>query len=294
MDSGGSTGRLRDQLGVLPPGDLRQSLVALSESEEIWRKLFTYRFANGDFEGHSFGNIFLSALEKITGSNEQAIELATKLLKTKGNVIPVTLSNSTLCAKYADGTLLEGETLIDESNQHRARIHYMYLQPEAVLNPHAEKAILAADYIIFGPGDLYTSIIPNLIVEGVDDAVRKSKAKKILLVNLMTKKGQTEGFKASDFVEEMERYVGSTIFDYIVVNKEKPSKELLQWYKKSEEVEEMVDDLDQRKFKNSKLIRANILNQSRYEQSIADRIKRSLIRHDPDRVAKVIMSIINP
>jgi uncharacterized cofD-like protein len=280
MDSGGSTGRLRDQLGVLPPGDMRQALIALSDSEDIWRSLFTYRFDTGDLGGHNFGNIFLSALEKITGSAEESLVHAAKLLKIRGHVIPVTSSQCILCAKYADGSLLEGETLIDESLTSRPKILYMYTLPEAVPNQKAIKSILKADYIVFGPGDLYTSIFPNLLIPGIVDALKVSKAKKVFFVNLMTKIGQTDGFKASDFVNEMERYAGCTM-DYIFVNNQNPPADLLEC------------DLGQSTHPKTRIIRADLLSESKYEQSIADRIRRSLIRHDPEKVSKVLIESLN-
>ena len=292
MDSGGSTGRLHDQLGVLPPGDLRQALVALSESELIWRKLFTYRFDSGDLVGHTFGNIFLSALEKITGSTERAINLATTILNTKGDVIPVTLETATLCAKYIDGSSLIGEALIDAADVARPAINYVYLEPNVAINPKAKSKIEKADYIVFSPGDLYTSIVPNLLVDGALDAIKNSKAKKIFFVNMMSKLGQTEGFKASDFVREIGKYLGDVGFDYFLVNNKAPDKKLLEWYKKTAEAGIVKDDLVQKKYPNTKIVRADMLSKAKYEQSLSDRVKRSLIRHSPEKVAKALMGII--
>ncbi len=291
MDAGGSTGRLRDQLGVLPPGDLRQALVALSESEDIWRNLFTYRFDTGDLNGHNLGNIFISALEKMTGSADLALKHASKLLKTKGTVIPVTSTKCTLCAKYADGSLLEGEPIIDESFTTRPKILYMYTSPEAQANTKALKAIQEADYLIFGPGDLYTSIFPNFLVTGIVDALKSSKAKKIYLLNLMTKLGQTDGYTASDFLNEMERYSGCTM-DYIFINNKFPSQDMLDWYKKSSNVDLIKDDITTKNFPKTRSIRTDLLSETRYEQSIADRIKRSLIRHDSEKTAAALIDLI--
>lgn len=291
MDSGGSTGLLRDQLGVLPPGDMRQALVALSEAEEIWRKLFIYRFDSGDLSGHNFGNLFLSALEKITGSTEKAISFATQLLQTKGEVLPITLESSTLCARYADGKVLEGEKLIDYTLEKRSRITSMYLSPNATINPRAKSKIEKADYIIFGPGDLYTSIIPNLLVDGTTEAIRKSKAKKIYIMNLVTKYGQTDGFVMSDFVNEMYKYTGGGCLDYVVVNSQTPDRVILDWYKQTEFAGPVKDDLNSLKDIKYRVIRSPLLNKTRFEQSVADRIKRSLIRHDPEKLAKTLMKI---
>ena len=292
MDSGGSTGRLRDQLGVLPPGDLRQAMVALADSTDIWRNLFTYRFENGDLDGHNFGNIFLSSLEKITGSNERAIHYASKLLKTKGKVVPVTLTKCSLCASYADGTVLEGEKLIDYATAPRPRINYVYLSPKAELNPNAKKIIVEADYIIFGPGDLYTSIIPNLLVNGFAEAIRECKAKKIFCLNLMTKLGQTDGFKASDFINEMCKYLGGNIIDYTLINNKKPDRELVEWYARSGDAFIVENDLETKNFKWLKVIKADLLSEAKYEQSLSDRIQRSLIRHDGEKLAKTLEALI--
>lgn len=147
-DSGGSTGKLRDQLGVLPPGDLRQALVALSESPDIWRKLFAYRFDSGDLQGHNFGNIFLSALEKITGLTSEAVEYAERILQTKGKVHPVTFTNCNLCAEYEDGTVVEGESRIDESEHKNSKISRVFLNPSATMNLSAKRALERADYIV--------------------------------------------------------------------------------------------------------------------------------------------------
>src|SRR3989344_4242384 len=169
MDSGGSTGRLRDQLGVLPPGDLRQALVALAESDKLWRDLFLYRFVNGDLKGDNFGNIFISALEKVTGSIEAAVECAGMILDTRGDAIPVTFTDSQLCVELADGRIIKGETHIDEPEELdiRPRITRAYLEPNAQANQQAITALQKADLIVIGPGDLYTSIIPNLLVDGI-------------------------------------------------------------------------------------------------------------------------------
>jgi uncharacterized cofD-like protein len=291
MDSGGSTGRLRDQLGVLPPGDLRQALVALSECDDIWRCLFTYRFDVGDLDGHNFGNILLSCLDKITGSTERSIQYANQLLKARGEVVPVTFTNCTLCAKYKDGSVLEGERLIDDSYTSRPRILYMYLLPEAVLNPKAKSVIKNADFIVFGPGDLYTSIIPNLLVNGLVDEISKSRAKKVYILNLMTKLGQTDNYKASDFVCELQKYIGKTVIDYILINSTKPPKDLLAWYKRSGNVDQVKSDLEQSKYPKTKIISTDLLSITKYEQSLADRIKRSLIRHDSEKTAAALYAL---
>jgi len=241
-DSGGSSRRLMDEFGVLPLGDLRQALVALSRKGAIWRDVFTFRFregrgrrADGDgggdgdgashatevarqagVGGHSLGNLIISALQEIEGGNLlQAIEDAQELLDTAGRVWPVTLAHITLCAELAEGDPICGETNIDTRGIRNAGelppIRRVFLREEATACDGALRAIRRADVIVIGPGDLYTSILPNLLVGGVAEAVRASEAQKIYICNLMTKHGETDGYKASDFVEQVHRYLGGHV-----------------------------------------------------------------------------------
>jgi uncharacterized cofD-like protein len=290
-DSGGSTGRLRDQLGVLPPGDLRQALVALSDMPEMWRKLFTYRFSGGDLEGHNFGNLFLTALEKITGSIEGAVDEASKLLDVKGQVIPITYSDCVLGAKYADGSIIEGEAIIDDAYTKRPRIKFMYLVPSAKISAKAETALSDADYIIFGPGDIFTSIVPNFLVEGFSEVLNKSKAKKIFVMNLMTKLGQTDDYKASDHIIEIERYSGCFL-DYVFLNTRTPDEEIINWYKKTDNVDLVEDDLYDKRATEAKIIRTDLIEDLTHERVLVDKVKRSLIRHDPVKLGLALQKII--
>ena len=231
-DDGGSTGVLRDELGVLPPGDVRQCLVALSRASEM-RELFNYRFAEGTFEGHSFGNLFLTALEKLTGSFASAVESASKVLNIRGTVIPITLDNVRLVLHNFDGTHTDGEHLIDVAYFNETGMKpKLSLNPGAVINPKAAIAIAHADVVIIAPGDLYTSLGPLLIVEGVDKALRYTKAKIVYICNLVIKPGQTDGLTVSDDASEIERFAGGPILDYVLYNTAKPSVELLQYYEK--------------------------------------------------------------
>ena len=290
-DSGGSTGKLRDQLGVLPPGDLRQALVALSEASDIWRKLFTYRFEAGDLKGHNFGNIFLSAIEKITNSNQEAIDRAADVLQTVGRVIPITFDDCTLCAEYEDGSILEGEAYIDGDEKAGTKVKRLFLKPSADINIEAKRAIERTDAIVFGPGDLYTSIIPNLIVSGVKETFEYIKAKKILVINLMAKVGQTDGFKVSDFINEVEKYLGEGSINYAVVNSKIPSKHMVERYREVDNAELVVDDVGGN-YRRARVIRADLLSDTTFEKSSSDVLKRSLIRHDPDKLAKVLYKIV--
>jgi len=284
-DDGGSTGALRDQYGVLPPGDVRRALVALSESSETLRELFNYRFGGGDLAGHSFGNIFLSALEKISGNFASAVAEASSVLNIKGKVLPVTLDNIRLHARLADGKLIKGETNIDipkRGARARAKIDKVWLEPFARISQDTKSAILAADLIVIGPGDLYTSLIPNLLVQGVPEAIRKSRAKKVYVCNLMTKYGETDGFKAENFVSEIEKYLGKNVLDYAIFNNKKPTSKILAKYR--DEKSEFINPPDIR----------NLASDKRPKYILADLLDDGpLIRHSPRRkLAKVLTGFL--
>ncbi|AHB40538.1 hypothetical protein P147_WWE3C00001G0625 [candidate division WWE3 bacterium RAAC2_WWE3_1] len=292
MDSGGSTGRLKDQLGVLPPGDVRQALVALSESRDIWRKLFTYRFDSGDLQGHNFGNIFISALEKITGSNQEAINLAAEILQTSGNVYPITFSKSSLCAKYSDGSVIEGEHAIESVQKNHAAITEVYLSPPALMNLEAKRILERADYIVLGPGDIYTSIVPNLLVTGMQEVMKFTNAKMIYVSNLMSHPGQTDGFPVSKHVDEINKYLGGNYVNYVLINSNRPSQELLDYYYTIDGTIWVEDDTSD-KYKGAKVIRQDLLSNAKVVVSASDKVKRSLIRHDPTKLAAALFEIID-
>lgn len=232
-DDGGSTGILRDQYGVLPAGDVRRALVALSESSDVMRDLFNYRFKGGGLQEHNFGNLFLAALEKVTGDFSSAVREASNILNIDGEVAPVTLDNVRLCARLADGKIIRGETNIDiQRTPHRAPIVEIWLEPEPFMNPSLKRILKNADIIVIGPGDLYTSIIPNLLVPGVKEEIRQSKAKKVFICNLMTKRGETDGFTAKDFLGVMEKYLGKDALDFAVFNNKRPPERLLRKYRR--------------------------------------------------------------
>ena len=284
-DDGGSTGILRDDLGVLPPGDVRQCLVALSNSSRLMRSLMNYRFETGGLGGHSFGNLFLSALEKVTGSFEKAVEELSRILYIKGRVIPVTTHHVRLKMILKNREMLDGEKEIYLSQEIDKGYSSIYLEPFPKANPHAIAEIKHADLIILGPGGIYTSIIPNLLVGGISDAIRNSHAKKVFVVNLMNRIGQTTGYKVSDYIEEIARYLGKDCFDYILVNKQKPPESLIQVY--ADEGELIANDLH-----DGRVIEANLLGKLT-EPKKNDLIKRNLIRHDSAKLAQEIMKIVN-
>lgn len=289
MDSGGSTGRLRDQYGVVPPGDLRQCLVALSDAPELWRKLFLYRFEKGDFKGHNFGNILLTALEQIAPNYQEVIDMAEYILQTKGDVIPVTFDKVHLCAEYDDGDVLETEELIDTAFDKKSRIKNVYLKPKAQANPNALKAIRQANYIILGPGDVFTSLIPNLVVNGMKAEIVKSKAKIIYIVNLMTKQGQTSNFTATDHINVLEEYLGRKI-DIVLLNNSEISRNARGYYEVFGE-KIVIDDVGALKGKS--IIRKDLISKTSVKKSMADKVVRSLQRHDPQKLALTLSDVIN-
>lgn len=290
MDSGGSTGKLRDQYGVLPPGDVRQALVALSESEKIWRELFLYRFTNGDLVGHNFGNLFLTVLEKITGSFEKAITLAEEILKTKGEVIPITLKKTHLNALLADGRTIKTEGLID-AQEKRAPIKKLFLNKSVSVNQKALQTINQADIIIVGPGDLYTSILPNFMFKEFVQAYQKSQAQKIFVLNLMNKLGHTDNYQAADYLEKYQEYLGKQPFDYVVINQTPLPKKMLATYEQYGE-SQVTNNL--KPSAKPKILMGDLLNQSLYIKAKGDRLTRSLVRHEPDKLARFLwQQIIN-
>jgi uncharacterized cofD-like protein len=283
-DNGGSSGVLRDELGVLPAGDVRQCIVALSDSSRLMRDLMSYRFEKGGLQGHSFGNLFLSSLEKVSGSFERAIEELGMILNIKGKVIPVTISKTHLEMILKSGEVLKGEEEIYLSDKIDKGYEKIYLTPHPKINPRVVDEIMNSDVIVLGPGGLYTSLISSLLVDGVVDALKKTKATKVFVVNLMNKNGQTTGFKTSDYVREIERYVGKGVFDVILVNDELPADDLMEVYRKE-------GDLVENDLKEGVVARKNLLGKGASPQK-GDLMNRNLIRHDSDKLAVAIMEIV--
>ena len=291
-DSGGSTGRLRDEFGVLPPGDIRRALVALASENkaQTLRRLFSYRFDKpGSLYGHNFGNLFLTVLSDILGNEAQAIKKAGQLLEIKGRVFPVTLENTQLLAEYESGRQILGEGLIDRiDDDANGKITQLSLIPPAHVFAEAQKALLLADLIVLGPGDLFTSLIPNLLVEGVSEAILESGAKLVYIVNLVTKKGQTTGFSARDHLETVEKYLGQK-FDSVIINNTPIPNEILQLYK-AEGRFPVADDLE----KNGRVVRGDFLSEHLHPAVSGDATSRSLLRHAPDKLARVLLSLSKP
>lgn len=286
-DDGGSTGILRDELGVLPPGDVRQCLVALSSSDELMRTLMSYRFSEGKLKGHNFGNLLLSALEKITGSFDAAVEKASEVLRVRGRVIPATLEKVTLVARV-NGHIVRGQNHIDETRL-AGKLKEIKLEPVARANPAATKALKEADSIVIGPGNFYSSLVPNLLVKGIPEAIRASKAKKIFICNLMARTDQLAATSVKTFVEAMELYVGAR-FDILIFNNKKPSPGLLRRYARKNEQLMTWDYVPSERI----CIGADLVATSLPRPKKGDPLVRSLIRHDSDKLAKLIVSTLQP
>jgi 2-phospho-L-lactate transferase/gluconeogenesis factor (CofD/UPF0052 family) len=318
-DDGGSTGVLRDELGVLPPGDIRQCLVALSEAPEELRELFNFRFATGTFEGHSFGNIFLSAVEKMTDNFDDAVRMASDVLRITGRVVPMTLDNHQLVLDK-DGAKITGEfaiskvslnvtrdtpndTLKDEPserltgqykivNTHLKDRPQLSLSPAAGINPVAKQAILDADLVVIAPGNLYGSIIPALLVDGVSEALQQTVAKVAFVCNLVNKAKQTPDYYVHDYVDEIERFAGAGSIDFALYNTDIPDDSLLERYALDGEYPVLYDTekLSQAPYE---AIPGSFLSRAEHARNPNDtRILRSLIRHDGEAIAKTLLSLI--
>lgn len=281
FDSGGSSGVLRDEYGILPPGDVRRALAALAEGDkgEILRNLFNYRFKeHGSVGGHSFGNLFLAALAEIYGNDIEAIRKASKLLDLKGKVLPVSLDKSHIHAILADGSEIIGENNIDiPKHDGSVRIEKIFLKPSARIFDETAIAIAEADIIILGPGDLYTSILPNILVEGMPEALQKSKAKKVVICNLMTKWGETHGFCGSDMLRELLRYSGISKFDYALCNTAPMDATLVKAYE-AEKKYPMTCDAGLSQYAD-RVITGDFFSEA------------DIARHDADKVSRVIAEL---
>lgn len=292
VDDGGSTGQLRDELGVLPAGDVRQCLVALSSTPMV-RELFNYRFGDGSLKGHAFGNLFMAALEKMTGSFAEAVETASQVLNIKGRVYPITLDDTKLVTKLSDGTVVSGQHEAEVLKMPTGEKPWIELTPDAHINPQARKAILEADLVIMAPGLLYGSLAPALIVKGVTRALAETSAKKVYVCNLVTKPSQTDGFTVEDFADEIERFSGVQL-DYVLYNNHRPPASLIDRYAHDGEFLVEWDDKELHK-KHYRAVGKRLIADGAWVNANAQNdplaAERSLIRHDADRVARELMRI---
>ena len=288
-DSGRSSGVIREQYGILPPGDVRNCLVALSETEEQEKdlyQLFQYRFNKGSLNGMSLGNLLMAALTDITGSFDQAIKKASKILTIKGRVLPSTLTSTHICAELKDGSVVEEEFNVRAPQ--KAPIERVFLKSNDVeCPPDAISEIEKADIIVIGPGSLYTSVISNLLVGGIKDALQRTKAVKIYLCNIVTQPGQTDNYTASDHIKAIIKYLGEGILDYVLVNNNFPREEIIEKYRKQDAD---IVALDENLEKNNVAIEVTDLIEN-IEQKRVLWEKQDLIRHDPEKLADSICRV---
>jgi len=275
-DDGGSSGRLRREIGVLPPGDIRNCLAALADEEKLVTELFQYRFAAGDgLAGHSFGNLFLTAMTNITGDLERAIAASSAVLAIRGQVLPATVTDMTLWARLADGRLIHGESNITAA---RGKIIEIGCSPPApAALPRAIQAIRNADYIILGPGSLYTSIIPNLLVPEIAHALAERRCPCVYVCNIMTQPGETDGYRVSDHVRALDEVTGDRLFDAVLVQKYPPSAAHLNHYCQQGS-EPVAIDREELSHLNCRLILADVMDET-----------TSTVRHDPQKLAMILM-----
>ncbi len=278
-DDGGSSGRLRREFDILPPGDIRNCLVALADTEPLMRDLFQFRFKGpAGLKGHNFGNLFITAMSELTGDFEKAIKASSKVLAIRGQVIPSTLRPITLLDRHKDGHTTRGETKITESTE---KIDEVFLDlPYCKSTKEAKDAIKQADAVILGPGSLYTSIIPNLLIKELQETITKSKAVKIYICNVMTQSHETDGYSASDHVKAIIRHTNSGIIDYVTINTQVIPKTFLLKYKE-ENAYPVVNDSDKIREMGYKTIEEDLIDTKDY------------VRHNSEKLAKTIMNIIS-
>jgi uncharacterized cofD-like protein len=278
-DDGGSSGRLREELQMLPPGDIRNCMVALSEDSTLLSRLFRHRFrGDGELGGHSFGNLFLAALTEVTGDFVEAVRLSSEVLASKGRIYPATINDVRLVAELEDGTEVKGETQITAS---KAAIRRLRLEPEQCLPlPEALSAIRAAEAITIGPGSLYTSILPNLLVARVADAIGSARAVRIFICNLMTQPGETDGYTARQHLEAVQEYAPQISFDYVIANNRPVSEEQAALYAADGAYQiGMQDHLLEKEFgAQTEIVRADLLDEG------------EKVRHSPEKLARVIVA----
>lgn len=277
-DDGGSSGRLRGDLGMLPPGDIRNCMVALADTEPLMEQLFQHRFQAGELKGHSFGNLFLAAMEQASGDFVTALRESSRVLAVRGTVLPATLEHVTLHATLVTGAHVEGESAIGHSTD---RIERIWMDPpDATPLREAVEAIVAADMVVLGPGSLYTSILPNLLIPAIADAIRQSKGIRVYVANIMTQPGETANFSVRDHLKAIEDHVGPGLIDVVLVNNEKVPERLLQKYRR--------EGADQVAFQGEEslttgqpvVIYDNLL--------LAD----GVVRHDPDKLAPALLRVL--
>ncbi len=285
-DDGGGSGMLRDELGMLPPGDIRNCILALADEEDIMERLLQYRFSSGRLSGQNMGNLFIAALTDIYGDFELAVEKLHDILRIKGKVIPVTSDDVTLCARLENGRIIRGESQIPlEVNRMHSPIADVFLDPsDTSALSSAIDAILSADMIVLGPGSLYSSIIPNLLVRGISEVIRAAGGMKVLICNIMTQTGETDDYTVTDYACAIERYLGKNVIEYILINDHICEAEELKPYIDAG-TRQMCAAAEDR----SRLSKMGIIP---IESNLIE-ISGSMIRHDAGRIANILLSLIH-
>lgn len=276
-DDGGSSGRLREGLGMLPPGDIRNCVLALADTEPLMEDLFQYRFSEEGLSGHSFGNLLIAAMSEVTGDFQAAVKEFSKVLAVRGTVLPVTLTDVNIWADLNDGRSIYGESQISAA---RGSIAALHLEPPgAPALPEVIDAIIDADAVVIGPGSLFTSIIPNLLVRGVKEALAETSATRIYICNVMTQPGETTGFGVLEHVLELEKYLSGKVADVIIVNSERVRPDLEKRYR-DDGAAPVVADIAALRERGYRVISASLLRQD------------DTVRHDPDRLARAVMRLV--
>lgn len=278
-DDGGSSGRLREEFDMLPPGDIRSCLVALADSEHLMGRLFQFRFNDGkDLKGHNFGNLFITAMLRLTGDFEQAIKLSSKVLAIRGRVVPSTTAKVVLVSEHKDGSETVGESKIPEASSPIERVR---IKPaDSGPTQEAVEAIRKAEAIVIGPGSLYTSIIPNLLIKGITEEIAKAKVKKIYVCNVMTQHGETDGYTVSDHIKALVKHSDRGICNFVIVNSGRVPEKLLEKYA-AEQAFPVEYDKENVKSTGCRVVTSNIINTEDY------------VRHNPARLAKIVMDIVS-
>ncbi len=278
-DEGGSSRQMRDDFGELPPGDMRNCLVALSDSGPLLAKLLQYRFKVGTLKGHPIGNLLITAMAKVTGSFEKGIAETSKILNIQGRVLPVSLGRTHLCAELENGKVIREEPEVEHHTiKYKSKIKRLFLDPHVHAYKEAIKAIKRSDIVVLGPGSLYTSVLPNILVKGISEAIKSTGAKVVYVCNVMTQPGETDGYSAHDHVAQIEKYLGVGILDYIIVNADKAPEKIYKKYK-AQGAERV--DFDEQRLKEfgAEIVQVKLMT------------KLNLLRHDPDKLAEAVIKL---
>lgn len=283
-DNGGGSGVLREDMGMLPPGDIRNCLLALADTEPVMQEVMEYRFETGKLKGQSFGNLFIAAMQGISNSFEEAVVKMSEFLAVKGRVMPVTLEDVHLIAVLENGAIVKGEDQIPhECLKHKSRIEKLrFDMPNVKPYPPVIDAINEADIVVIGPGSIYTSILPNLIVEGVTDALRNAKAKKVYVCNVMSQPGETHGYSVVEHLNVIEEHVGKNVIDTFIVNNTILDPEQVVKYAKTDSEQVLLDDIERKELKerNVNFIEGDVIE-----------VFKGYIRHDADKLANMILKL---